>query len=112
MNRTRLGLGLGTLLVAAVAIVPIVSALPGKTVVSAEVEGPPDAAYVAAYVHGCHPVEYDFAGAQQPLDEAAARIHDEIYLGAYKASCRDFYFREVAPRLDGELQPMFMPVNR
>ena len=69
----------------------------------------PKAAFVEAYVYACQPVEYDFAGAREPLTEVGRKVYEQLYLGAYKGSCRSFYFEEVVPRLDVDLRPYLLP---
>jgi hypothetical protein len=72
----------------------------------------PRAAFVAAYVFGCQPVEQDFAGAREPLNTSAARVYDELFVSQYREDCADFYFKEVVPRLDPDLRPHFLPAAR
>lgn len=67
---------------------------------------------VEAYVFACQPVESDIAGVRQPLDEAAAKVYAELFVTKYDGSCRDFYYLEVVPQLDGEFQPFIIPVIR
>lgn len=68
-------------------------------------------AFMDAYVYACQPVEYDFAGREQPLDETAQRIYDELYVGKYARSCLDFFYHEVVGFIDAERQPYFTPVE-
>jgi hypothetical protein len=67
------------------------------------------AAFVEAYVYACQPVEFDNAGVREPLNQVADWVHGKLFLDRYNGSCRDFYFEEVVPRLDVELQPFFIP---
>lgn len=72
-------------------------------------EPPPATAFVDTYVYACQPVEYDFAGARVDLGSAAQQVHDNVFLGEYKGSCREFYFEEVVPRLPTDRRPLFLP---
>jgi hypothetical protein len=72
----------------------------------------PPAAFVEAYVYACQPVEYDFAGVREPLEDASRQVHDKLFLVDYDGSCRGFYYGEVVPRLAPERQPFFLPVGR
>jgi hypothetical protein len=100
---------------AGVAIVTIVCALPAMIVSSTQADTAvdwtlqPTSAFVEAYVYACQPVEYDNAGVREPLSQVADWVHGRLFLDQYNGSCRDFYFGEVVPRLDGELQPFFIP---
>ena len=67
------------------------------------------AAFVEAYVYACQPVEYDFAGVREALNDASRQVHDKLFLLEYHGICRDFYYGEVAPRLALERQPFFWP---
>jgi hypothetical protein len=69
----------------------------------------PKAAFVDAYVFACQPVEYDFAGVRDPLKGMALKVYEQLFLGEYHDSCRDFYFEEVVPRLDPDLRPQLFP---
>jgi hypothetical protein len=116
MIRTSFPKALGALLPARVTIATMIGALPAVIGAGAPAESAeywalqPAAAFVEAYVYACQPVEYDFAGVREPLNEVPGRVHDELFLGRYNGSCRAFYFQEVVPRLDGERQPFFVPV--
>jgi hypothetical protein len=70
------------------------------------------AAFVAAYVDACQPVEYDFGGARESLSSTAVAVRDEIFTRIYGGSCRDFYFNEVVRRLEVDQQPYFIPAAR
>jgi hypothetical protein len=65
----------------------------------------PKAAFVEAFVFACQPVEYDFAGARDPLKPTALAIYERLFVGTYHSNCRDFYFDEVVPRLDIDQRP-------
>lgn len=96
------------------AIAGAVLALSGTAILaeSSKVSMPrPAGAFLDAYVHACQPVEYDFAGVMHNLDEEAKRIHDDLFLGEYGGSCRDFYFGEVVPRLDPERRPSVQAIK-
>lgn len=69
----------------------------------------PNAAFVAAYVFACQPVEYDFAGRRDPLGDVAGKIYEELFAGTYGGNCQDFYFGEVVPRLDSDQRPLLVP---
>ncbi len=69
----------------------------------------PKAPFVEAYVFACQPVEYDFAGAQEPLRGVAIKIYEQLLLGEYDDNCSSFYFNEVFPRLDANLRPHLLP---
>jgi hypothetical protein len=72
----------------------------------------PTGAFVETYIYACQPVEYDFAGMKQDLGLAAQSVHDSLFVGDYKSSCRDFYFEQVVPRLKPENRPYFIPIGR
>lgn len=65
----------------------------------------PKAAFMETYVFACQPVEYDFAGARDPLRPVALEIYEQVFVVKYDSDCRDFYFEEVVPRLDLDLRP-------
>ena len=72
---------------------------------------PPPGAFVDVYIYACQPVEYDFAGVRQDLNDSATWVHDNLFLRTYDGSCRDFYFAEVVPRLEPGLRPRLMPAT-
>jgi hypothetical protein len=100
------------MVVATVGVLPAIALADTLTETSTYWSLQPRAAFVDAYVFACQPVEYDFAGAREPLFGVARKVYEQLLLGAHDGSCRSFYLEEVVPRLDVEMRPYFLPAGR
>ena len=61
----------------------------------------PHAAYAEVYAYYCSPAEVALSSVDEMApDEAAAVIYEDLLVAEYGSNCRDFYFQEVASRVD------------
>jgi hypothetical protein len=75
----------------------------------------PPAAYNEVYAYYCSPDELALASVAEPApDDAAAVIYEDLFVFEYGSNCRDFYFQEVASRVDQpfEQEQGLVVVNR